>query len=141
MHKVRGLYHVNSVQATHEGVYAGFYHQGAFVKIYPAKEMLIANPQLKMCHNAQFTSDGKYILINDTRHCSLQVFDRDCNHVRTVNLRQLSLSVDFAKRTVFGDSHQIWADWLRGLTFSSVEKDVAFWLEPDLCGSCKLFDR
>jgi hypothetical protein len=126
MHKSERLYHVNSVQATKDGVYAGLNHQGAFVRIHPREEVLIADPALAGCHNARFSPDGNYILINDTGHYSLQVFDRDCRHLRAIDLRLLGLPIDFSTGTIFGDGHAIKAGWLRGMDFSAAEKGVVF---------------
>jgi hypothetical protein len=124
--KCKQLYHVNSVCVAGESIYAGFNYQGAFVRICPTEEVLIAGPELKMLHNSQFTPNGDYILINDTQHYSLQVFDRDCTKIREIDLRKLQLPIDFTKKEVFGDNHEIKAGWLRGLCFSSVWEDIVF---------------
>jgi hypothetical protein len=126
MHRCRRLYHINNVQVTNDGVYAGFNIQGAFVKIHPFEEILIADTKLNMCHNAQYTPDREHILINDTKHYSLQVFDHNCKHLRTIDLRKLDLPIDFSQKTTFGTGHQIKAGWLRGMEFSRVDQNIVF---------------
>lgn len=126
MHRCNRRHHVNSVYVNNTGIYAGFNFQGAFVKIFPHEEVLIRSTELESCHNAQFSPDGNYILINDTQHYSLQIFDSACTPIRTIDLRNFSLPIDFRKRKLFGENHEIRAGWLRGLTFSVIDKDVVF---------------
>lgn len=126
IHKARRLYHVNSVQATVDGVYAGLNRQGAFVRINPSPQVLIADNRFKNCHNAQFTPDRGNIVMNDTNGFSLRIFDLDGREERQIDLRRMSLPIRFSERTVFGDGHEIRAGWLRGMAFSVTDLDVVY---------------
>jgi hypothetical protein len=127
MHRVRRLYHVNTVQVVGEAVYVNLNRQGSFVKIYPEAEIVIRDKDLKESHNAQFSPDGRYILINDTGHYALRVFEAGGRPLRTIDVREFPLPIDFCRQTAFGpSSHFIKAGWLRGLAFSKENEAVVY---------------
>ena len=126
MHRCKRRYHVNSVCVRDGEIYAGFNFNGAFVRISPKEEVLIHNPILVNCHNAQFSPDGDHILINDTQHYCLRVFDPKGNQTRSIDLREFGLPIHFDSKKIFRGEHQIKAGWLRGLAFSIVDKEVVF---------------
>jgi hypothetical protein len=126
MHRCQRRYHINSVCVQNGSIYAGFNFTGAFVRISPDEEVLICDSDLVNCHNAQFTPDGDHILINDTQHYALRVFDSQGNLIRVIDLRKFGLPIDFGRRSMFGKGHHIKAGWLRGLAFSVVDHAVVF---------------
>lgn len=126
MHRVKRLFHVNSVQVKGENIYVHFNRQGCFAKIYPKEEIIIRDPALLQSHNGQFSPDGRYILINDTGHDALRVYDSLGKPFKTIDFRPFSLPVNFSEKKVFGQGHDIKAGWLRGMAFSSHNKEIVY---------------
>jgi hypothetical protein len=127
MHRAQRLYHVNCVQVIGDRIYVNLNRQGSFVKIFPEEEIIIVDENLKESHNAQFSPGGQYILINDTRHYSLKVYNNSGRLLRSIDLRKTGLPIDFSKRAAFGHSHhRIKAGWLRGLAFSENNEEIVY---------------
>lgn len=127
MHRVRRLFHVNSVQVRNESIYLHLNRQGSFVKIHPQEEIIIRDADLKESHNAQFTADGRYILVNDTGNHALRVFQASGAPLRSIDIRDFRLPIDFARKKSFGPGqHQVKAGWLRGLALSAVKRDIVY---------------
>jgi hypothetical protein len=126
MHKTKRMYHINNIQVLGEDIYVNLNRLGSFVKIFPEEEIIIKDDSLVQSHNAQFTPDGKYILINDTGNYALKVYDSQGARMSIIDLRNFSLPINFNKLKIFGQSHEIKAGWLRGLAFSNEEESVVY---------------
>jgi len=127
MHRSKRLFHVNAVQARNGAVFIHLNRQGSFVQIHPREQIIIRDPDLKESHNARFSPDGEHILVNDTGHDALRVYDAGGKLRRCIDLREFTLPVDFSRNRTFGPSrHQIRAGWLRGLTFSVVNREIVY---------------
>ncbi len=126
MHRAQRLFHVNNVAVRDGAVYAHFNRQGSFVMIHPRQEVIVHDPTLLQSHNGQFTPDGRHILIIDTGHNALRVYDSAGTPVRAIDFRGFPLPVDFLREKTFGNGHAVKAGWLRGLAFSASRDDVAY---------------
>lgn len=126
MHRAKRLYHMNCVQVIGEDIYVNLNKQGSFVKIFPREDVLIRDKTIKQSHNGQFSPNGKYILINDTGNYALKVFDAAGKPLRSIDLRDFALPVNWSKQMVFGENHDIKAGWLRGLAFSMENEEIAY---------------
>jgi hypothetical protein len=126
MHRIRRLYHINSVQVIGEDIYVNFNRQGSFVKIFPREEIIIRDEKLKHSHNAQFSPTGRYILINDTGNYALRVFDSKGTPLNKIELRKFPLPINFSSQMTFGQHHEIKAGWLRGLAFSRKNEEIVY---------------
>ena len=126
MHKASRMFHVNSIQVIGENIYINLNRQGSFVKIFPENKIILRDKNLKESHNAQFTPDGEYILINDTGNYALKVYDPKGILLKTVDLKEFPVPVDFSKQGVFDQNHAIKAGWLRGMAFSVENKEIVY---------------
>jgi hypothetical protein len=127
LHTCRRLFHINNVQVREDGIYACLRKQGAFVKVHPDEKIIIAENDLKGSHNAQFTPDNKFILINDTHNRCLRVYERDGRPLRKINIRELPIPIDFKQEVKFGENgHPVWEGWLRGMAFSEHDPDLVY---------------
>lgn len=126
MHRAKRLLHINNVQLFKGSLYANFNLQGAFVRILPTFKVIISSRELINSHNGCFSPDGKFILLNDTAHYSLKVFDSTGNLINSFDLRTYKIPVDFIENKKFNGNHPIQAGWLRGLSFSHYNTEVVF---------------
>jgi len=126
MHRTQRLFHVNNIDVRGEMVYVNLNRQGGFVMISPRRQVIIHDPSLLQSHNGQFSPDGRHILILDTGHNALRVYDPLGMPVKTIDFCQFPLPVDFAKKRIFGQRHDIKAGWLRGLAFSGADKEIVY---------------
>ena len=126
MHKCKQQYHINNVCVNKNNIFAGFNTQGAFVQIAPIEKIIIEDESLINFHNAQFTPDQKYILMNDTKNFCLKVYDNKINLINSIDLRNFSIPINFNQKTIFRGNHHIQAGWLRGLTYSTSNDQVVY---------------
>ena len=126
VHLAERLYHVNNVQILSGNVYAHFFRQGSFVKIFPGAEVIIQDKKLRQSHNGQFSPNGQFILINDSGNAMLRIYDAKGKPLRQIDFRNSPLPIDFSKQARFEQNHFINSGWLRGMAFSRENEEIVF---------------
>lgn len=94
--------HLNNVEVHDGKVYVCFNNHGAVLRLFPTT-IVAHDPALKGCHNGLVTEDDE-ILINDSHHHTVIVFDLHTGHVkRKIDLSQFPAVAKLAKVSGFKD--------------------------------------